>query len=321
MKNITYSAILLIALLTLTGCESKKQNIENLRILSETEKSALDLKQDDKQRERSIDDLCAHEEPLVLLEKIYNENDEMVQFITYEYDDKNRYTTVKIFEFNPDIKEMDLSIIENYSYDEYSYSKDVIYLNKNGLVAHYDYDLHGNELVALAPNEDYDGLESYVFKYKYPVDTKRTTEEYCYMGEGISFMDYSVYRYNEKGDETFYMRERVRTVVSRQTEYEYDTDGKMLSKSSCYTESSLGREDESIYNTSYSYNEEGWLIQEVEEDTLYMYTSDEINVVDTIDYQYDDLGRVIYKREHQVAEGEYYEKVEESMSTAYEYYE
>jgi len=321
MKNITISALLMLLLMGLTGCTLKSEYREQYRVLSEEEKEKLDLRQNEDPVTHSIDDICVHEEPLVSVEKIYDESGKMVQYFTYEYDDHNRYTRVCSYELNEQSGEMELFLKDEYTYEDCFYTQKTTYVQNNGLVTRSIYDLHNNEILSQVPDEDYKNIVTRTFKYDYPVDTRQTLESNRYMDEEMYFVDHAVYRFNEYGDEVFFMRQTCKRSCTRDTCYEYDDEGKVLYRSLTYKENTLGSIEESLSNTSFSYDEAGNLIKEVEKFTTDIYSEFVMDTTNTTEYEYDERNRLIYKSKHRISESKMYDTVESFTSTRYEYAE
>ena len=97
MKKLLAILVISLMIFIISGC-SKNDEIQNRKShsLSSEEIVNLDLAESGIERQRSIDDICVHEEPLVYKENVYNESGVLVQYIRYEYDENNRYKTIPL---------------------------------------------------------------------------------------------------------------------------------------------------------------------------------------------------------------------------------
>jgi len=321
MKKILVVFFTGLMILMVSGC-GKNDEIQNRKAqnLSSEEIINLDLSENGTDRMLSINDICVHTEPLVYKENIFNESGELVQFIQYEYDECNRYKTIYNYQKNPQNSEMVLFLQEDYSYDEYFYYKLTTYVQNGGLVTQDIYDTHNNIVMAQMPNRKYDGVSTVTYTYKYPIDTEKVAEEYAYVGESIYFSHYTVSHFNEYGDETYVMTRYDDSIDTETYDYNYDSDGRMLSKYETRIEEDIYGEEKSTFKTVYTYDEKGLLISEEEnyvlnEDNLFM----EICSSETRHFEYDDMGRLIKKETRHKTESGYSESDESYYFVEYVY--
>lgn len=279
----------------------------------------FDLEKESGQVSRSIDDLYAQKEPLVARENIFNDENDLVQYMTYEYDENNRYSTVSTYQKNSDTKEMELFTTEKYTYDDYFCYKETVYASNDNLTTKDVYDLHGNVILAQLADMEKNDVTTNTYSYRYTVDTKDTEEEYCYSGEGMVLSHYFVKHFNEHGDEIYSLRQDDFDCFARNTAYSYDAEGRIVSKAITDNDIDFLGEQISTCNYTYTYNQKGQLVKETNEscndkDALAKPCTNE-----TISYEYDDSGRLLEKRRVTVSENEAAGKEEKKFVYTYEY--
>lgn len=276
--------VLLFFLMT-TGCgQVEKVNDVELPTLTEQEKRELDLNYVGETVEFSIDKICVYQEPLVIKENKYDENDKLVEINKYEYDEKNRYKKITVWKSDEEM-EMKISEIREYSYDDYFYYCDTTFLDKGDLVTHDIYDSHGNP-VQLQVVRKTGEIKNTVYTYRYVVDTDRKHEEYAYSGEGIKFSHYTMKLYDEYGNEYYSLTQYDDELLTKEYEYNYDNAGKILSKIVTGTEEDIGEEEVFIYNISYKYDEFGRMTEELQDNTMCVGRYDETTVKIRRTYEY-----------------------------------
>lgn len=277
---------------TLSGCGTNEIQNSRSQSLSNEEVIALDLSENGLAKEKTINDICVHSEPLIYKENIYNESGELVQFYLYEYDEFNRYKTIYNYQKNPLTPEMILCVQEDFSYDEYFYYKETTYWQDDGLVTQDIYDTHDN-IIMTQKVDRYNGtISNITYTYKYPTDTYMT-EEYAYRGEGVNFAYYTIKRFNEFGDVVYIMTQYDDSVTTRSYEYEYDQAGCLVAIWERSTDEDMFGTDRSILETVYDYDEQGLLISEEKNYILNEASYSDIFSNEIKQYEYDDEGRLI----------------------------
>lgn len=293
MKRVLEAVAVSLIVVALSGCGNNEIQNSKSQSLSNEEVIALDLSEKGQAKERSINDICVHSEPLIYKENIYNEFGELVQFYLYEYDEFNRYKTIYNYQKDPLTPEMILYVQEDFSYDEYFYYKKTTYWQDDGLVTQDIYDTHDNVILTQKVDRYNGTISNITYTYKYLTDTYMSEEEYAYRGEGVSFAYYTVKRFNEFGDVVYIMTQYDDSVTTSSYEYEYDQAGSVVSMLEIYTDEDMFGTDRSILNTVYDYDEQGLLISEEEYYILNeaSYSDDFANEIKQ--YEYDDEGRLI----------------------------
>lgn len=319
MKKLLAILVISLMIFIISGC-SKNDEIQNRKShsLSSEEIVNLDLVESGITRQRSIDDICVHEEPLVYKENVYNESGVLVQYIQYEYDEKNRYKTIYNYQKKVDTPEMELFLQEDYSYDEYFYYKRTTYVQRGGLVTQDIYDTHNNIVMTQIPDKQFENVSTLTYTYKYPMDTVRTEEEYAYVGEGVNFSHYTIRRFNEYGDEMYSMTRYNDGVFTMNKKYEYDQAGRMISMQRIYSDEDIFGEDRSYLETIYTYDAMGNLMSE--EDSYISEAYADNYSVETRQFIYDDMGRLIRKTTCHKTKN-YYSEIDESVYSVEYIYE
>lgn len=295
MKRTFEFTILFVLLMLLTGCTGRNNNEMKIAALTSAELATYNLEDTSSNRTRNIDDICTHAEPLVMQEVIYDESDEIVQINKFEYDEQNRYDIVYSFQKNTEDGELELFIQEKYSYDEFSYSIETTYFTKNGLVTRNVYDLHNQLIIEEIPDKGYEHAITNSFTHSYVKDTAQVEEDYCYRGEGHEDYYHSLKRYNQNGDEIYYMVQYDPLEIhTRNMEYYYDDGGRIGVKVT--VDGSSMDEYTNIENKSFTYNSDGQVTREYTTGILNKGSDYEISFVEDINNTYDEEGRLISKK-------------------------
>lgn len=312
MRRRSFVIVMVLIIVLLTGCSERKE----MQFVK-----AEPLMNEDtgvKRKVRSIDELWTHSEPLVRRENVYDLSDgELEEYFVYEYDENNRYTTVLHYEKNEETQEMELIYREDFVYDDYFCYKDTTYAQQNGLLKRYIYDLHGNVILIDRQERGYSDAVTLTYMYRYPVDTETRQEEYCYTGEGAVFGHYTLKLFNEYGDLVYTMIQYDDSLHMENTEYSYDAEGRMETKTITNTIQEIWGEYTTFTDIVYQYDEKGYLITETE--VRGVIESEETSIKEVRTYEYDEHGRLIrMKRCYNLIE-EYSEETEYGVIIEYEY--
>lgn len=305
-KNLFF--VIAISCLVLTACGTKEEVQQVAVLASFVQNESV---------EHSIDSLYAHEEPLITRENVYVDN-ELVYYTTYEYDNKNRYSMVCRYQKNVETYELELSTKEKYTYDDYFCYREKVYVQKNGLITKDIYDLHGNVIYTQVPINGNTDVRTMTCSYRYPIDTPTVQEEYCYVGEGMGFSHYMLQQFNEFGEEIYRVRQYDDGISTRETEYTYDSEGRILTQKITDNIDNIGYKNSNIINISYSYNKEGKVSEKVQESTEYNGSLVEMSTIEKINYQYDEQGRLVSEERRHTIDLEERER-ELAMIIVYEY--
>lgn len=306
MKRIL--SIVTIVMICIEMCSCGSENvIEKKYVQSSQAVEDINLEQrgQNESIERSIDELYSHNEPLVIRENVYY-GGVLIQYTTYEYDDRNRYITVCYYQINPKNYKVDLCIKEKYEYDEFFCYKETTHV-KNNYTTEDIYDLHGNEILAQTVDEDYEHINTQQYIYKYIADTAMMQEEYCYAGEEMRFAYHMVKRSDEYGNETFLLKQNRRETYIRKTDYTYDSDGNVLEQTIADEKENIQEDiEKNILYVTYAYDEEGKLTDEVQKLVMEPDVCDGIGSIERHTYEYDSQGRLVRDTKNTVYEAEYH---------------
>ena len=270
-------------------------------------------------KERSIDELCVHQEPLVSRENIFNGNGVLTEYFTYEYDEKNRYRTVCDYQEDPVTHELELWSRDEYSYDDYVYYKDTFYAQKGNLVTHHIYDAHDNLIYDQTPNSDFTEISSMTYFYRYPVDTDSESEELQYLGEKLLFSNHKEKRFNEHGDEVFELSYSGDKSEYTNTVYKYDSKGRVISKIKNEKNKGMTEDDQAVYATTYTYDFGGKLDREIEKGQFIREGVINFNSEKKVFYEYDKDERLIRKIIARTTPGNVFNDTNSMTVIEYEY--
>lgn len=322
MKKRLYTIIILLLSVMLTGCGATEPEQENALDLSEEKLWRTDFTEYGDDKVRSINDICVIPGPLVRRETTYVKNDgddfTWINEFVYEYDSENRYARIRYSYKNPESDEMELDYITTYSYDYSLYYVDTTYVQLNNIVTHQIYDAHGNEIFGqmLTSKDEEAEIVTHTYTYDYVCDGQYREEEYCYVGKDD--LHHAMQLYNENGDVTYKIIQFADdTTSTTTTEYEYN-EQKQIIHAVSEIDHDISNFKTTMRECSYTYDENGYLIREfiriVEGD---VYEDSE----ETIQYQYDEEGRMVRKEYQKTTYIQGTEDVlRESLSvTVYEY--
>ena len=213
---------------------------------------------------------------------------------------------------------MEVSFIDEYSYDEYfSYHTQTVMSKK--CESRYEVrDTHENTILLRIDN----GYDSQIitYTYDYTCDTDLRHEEYCYSGEGMTFCYYLVSSYNKNGDEiSCIIQDSDGEYTFHTTEYVYDTENRIVKRTETRTDKKsiyyTSLNETTVYISEYSYNADGLLECEIYTVINNKGDYDEDENVLMINFEYDTKGRLI-KEIHEGVNSQiiYYEYDEISIS-------
>jgi len=300
MKKTYFLPILSVLLLALPGC-AKTEQVTSRPVLSLEEDTGLkvamvdDAKVENSSISRNMVDLAVQSEPLVVRKNTYNSYGFICDSDEYEYDEYNRVKKRSRYHYNNDMRKLELTETDDYSYDDYFIYVDTTHENKNGEVTSEVFDLHGNPIVMTIEPEEGSENEEYsteVFTFRYPTDTERAQEEYCYEGEEMKFMHHALKRFNDRGDEIFSMTERRNMVKTWKTSPVYDDEGKIIHKDIVHEVEGIADASKKHGTVDYTYDEEGRITSMHE---VYIWEDvweEQFNSDKLIEYGYDLEGRL-----------------------------
>lgn len=235
---------------------------------------------------------CVHNEPLILREKVYDLNENLVQIFEYEYDKRNRYSGMKQY-ISDDDGNMKIADVFEYKYLYNTYvvtRKD--YLNDEE-VTNNVYDYYGNELKSEYVDKEGEVQEvSYTYKY---LEMDENREKYeCYF-EGEEKPIYTFTReFDEKGNETFSELSGDSGITRRLTKYSYSTDERIIKEEYFENEDTDKWIDKPSGIKENIYNDNGQIIKSSYRDEIL--PANKLTRLETDEtYGYDYLGRVVRK--------------------------
>ena len=304
----------------LSGCGiSVKQvnnDVTNISISSGDYRNFINIGTD--KQDISAEEYFSVRGPLVKKKIIQNESGQVVQIVVYDYDDKNCYSKIETSQYNTITGNMEVSFIDEYSYDEYfSYHTQTVMSKK--CESRYEVrDTHENTILLRIDN----GYDSQIitYTYDYTCDTDLRHEEYCYSGEGMTFCYYLVSSYNKNGDEiSCIIQDSDGEYTFHTTEYVYDTENRIVKRTETRTDKKsiyyTSLNETTVYISEYSYNADGLLECEIYTVINNKGDYDEDENVLMINFEYDTKGRLI-KEIHEGVNSQiiYYEYDEISIS-------
>lgn len=199
-------------------------------------------------------------------------------------------------------KNGEVTEIVNYKYDDYFTYKDTVHVQEENAVTREITDADGNEILSQGVFSG--GILTSTYTYEYRENTDRKRVQYCYEGEEKFFSRLTVVLYNKYGDEIYKLvQDGSDRVYEYRTGYTYNDKGQLSSKKVAYA-----MDGEPAYMTrenSYSYNENGWLEEEVLKTCMGLDTSNPAHTDEVwIHYEYDALGREIRREQRSQTPGD-----------------
>jgi len=307
-----YSIVLLAVAMSLTvaGICRSGPGMSNMALADSVPEPAISVSGNSTDgMTRSITQLCAHKEPLVSRELIFDEEGELIEVNKYTYDEYNRYSSVKNYSHDTKTGMWDLRLWENYSYDDYFYYVET--RRPGSDTKKSTFDLHGNAILVQYFDNDGRCYDACTHSYRYPVDEKYNQEEMCYDGEKYAFSHRTIKQFNEAGDVTCNIVQYENAMDSEVSGYKYDDEGRMIYKGTRYEYENLWADDYAAVRISYSYDENGNLKMEHDRTTEHIGRDCESNYEIVITYDYDSEGRLIQKTsravsvEHNIPQNQY----------------
>lgn len=216
-------------------------------------------------------------------------------------------------------KDGEVTEIVNYAYDDDFTYKDTIHVQEDNAVTKVILDADGNELLSQGTFSG--GILTGTYTYQYRENTDRKQVQYCYEGEGKEFSRLTVTLYNKYGEETYKLVQAGSDrIYEYRTDYTYDDEGRLSSKKVAYAMD--GEPAHMTRETSYSYDENGKVDEEVLKTCMGLDTSDPSHTDKVwIRYEYDALGREIRREQRSQAPGDAVWVRETNYDKEEQYYE
>lgn len=293
-------AIIISALIAggLSGCGRLEQTAaENEVKLDKATVEKLDLSNNGKPVERSIDDICVKKEPLIKTELLYDEDHTLIQITEYEYDEKNRYA--KVVESVRDEGDMlpVPTFSHEYLYDDETYTEETTYLRDKPYVTKDVYNTHNQVILTQHYSILTDKVETTTYSRRYAYDTDRRMEMTVYQNEDMKFAYTQTELYDEMGNKTFeLMQYNTNEMDTTQFSNEYDEKGRLIHCISKKT--SNDSYDTTVQEYFYTYDDNDRLVEKnvIVEESWRSFDLGATVLDSLFVYQYDDKGRLVTER-------------------------
>ena len=248
--------------------------------------------QDSKNSSSKLEEATVHNEPLVMQELVFDDK-HLVQVLIYEYDEKNRYKEISVYEGN-DKDSFKLTRTMGYEYDDNSY-----YImttdNLNEYCTLEKYDEHKN-IISEQVGLDEDHLsEPREFEYLYEKNDKNQEVETCIFKNNQSKLYSTTTEYNEYDDKVYYcMKYQDDSYYEQFLEYEYDSEGNIT----CIKCREDNNDNINEYTRTYEYNDKNKIKASEETGRLNIDSDMEIKYQEDLSYIYDDEDRLLSIESH-----------------------